>query len=258
MKVYDVLNAMEKIAPFELCAGWDNSGFLVGDGNAEVVKAYVCLDVVHETVDDAISQGCNLIIAHHPVIFGGIKRITNNDFTGSLLLKLISNGMNVIAAHTNFDSCEIGVNFVLAKAVGLSNVEKMNDDPDNPSYIGNFETALSGAELATKIKRVLGLDVVRAAGLDLAGEYKKIAVCGGAGADLWLDALQSGADALITADGKHHVGLEAAAAGIAVFDGNHFHTENLSMKYLERYLNDIIPEMETVLSEIDTCPWKNY
>ena len=96
MKVYDVMAAMEKIAPMELCAAWDNSGFLVGDGNAEVNKAYVCLDVTPETVADAIRQGCNLIVAHHPVIFGGVKRITNDDFIGSLLLKLIGSGVNVI------------------------------------------------------------------------------------------------------------------------------------------------------------------
>ena len=258
MKVFDVMEAMEKIAPLELCASWDNSGFLVGDGNAEVSKIYVCLDVVHETVDDAISRGCNLIVAHHPVIFGGVKRITNNDFVGSLLLKLISNQMNVIAAHTNFDSSEIGVNYVLSKAIGLGNVERMTDDPDNPCFIGSYDIPISGGELAAKIKRVLGLDVIRAAGLDLDKQYQRVAVCGGAGTDFWLDALRCGADALLSADGKHHIGLEAAAAGIAVFDGVHFHTENLSMKYLERYLNDILPEMETVLSDIDTCPWKNY
>ncbi|MGI5825278.1 MAG: Nif3-like dinuclear metal center hexameric protein [Bacillota bacterium] len=258
MKVYDVVKAVEKIAPPELCAAWDNSGFLVGDENADVQKAYICLDVVHSTVDDAVKNGCNLIVAHHPVLFSGIKKITADDPTGSVLLKLIGNKINVVAAHTNFDSSEMGVNYVLATAMGLSSIKKMNDEPDNPSYIGSFDNCLTGWELAEKIKSVLGINIVRAAGLDLQKKYKTVAVCGGSGTDLWSSALQAGAEALISADGKHHVGLEAEAAGIAVFDGGHFHTENISMKYLERYLNDILPDLPTVLSKIDTCPWKNY
>lgn len=258
MKVYDVINAIEKIAPFELCAEWDNSGFLVGNENDEVKKAYICLDVVHSTIDDAISQGCNLIIAHHPIIFSGVKKITQKDFTGSLLLKLIANQINLIAAHTNFDSSEIGVNYVLAKELGLEGIKKINDDVNNPSYIGFWENPLSGEEVVDKIKTVLGLNTVCAAGLNLKKMYRNIAVCGGAGTDLWQPALEAGADVLVSADGKHHIGLEAAAAGIAVFDGGHFYTENPAMKYMERYLNDILPEMETVLSDIDTSPWKNY
>ena len=237
MKIFEVKKAVAEIAPWELAAGWDNSGFLIGDENADVKKIYVCLDVVHDTVDDSIKHGCNLIVAHHPVIFSGIKRITNADFTGSLVLKLIANGINVIAAHTNFDSSEMGVNYVLAKELGLINIEKMTDDPDNPCFIGNF---------------------VKAAGLDLQKKYQNIAVCGGAGTDLWPSALQCGAEVLISADGKHHVGLEAAYAGIAVFDGGHFHTENLSMKYLESYLKDKLPGLEIVLSDLDNCPWKIY
>lgn len=258
MKVYDVVAAMEQIAPMELCADWDNSGFLVGDGNAEVNKAYVCLDVTPDTVDDAICQGCNLIVAHHPVIFGGVKRITNDDFVGNLLLKLIGSGVNVIAAHTNFDNAERGVNYVLATALGLQNIKKICESNDNPSYIGELSAAVSGRELADIIKKALHISVVRGAGLDTEKEYRTIAVCGGAGADLWADAVSAGADALISGDGKHHVGLEAAASGIAVFDGNHFHTENLAMAYLEKYLNQLLPAMPTVLSQIDTCPWHNY
>lgn len=258
MKVYDVLAAMEKIAPFELCADWDNSGLLVGDGNAEVTKTYVCLDVTPETAEDAISRGCNLIVAHHPVIFGGVKRITNNDFIGRLLLQLIGNGVNVIAAHTNFDNAGRGVNYVLANALGLQDIRKLSEGNDNPSYIGELPKAVSGRELADMIKKALCLDVVRAAGLDTEKEYRTVAVCGGAGADLWADAMAAGADVLISGDGKHHVGLESAAAGIAVFDGNHFHTENLAMAYLEKYLNEMLPSMPTVLSDINTCPWQNY
>ena len=258
MKVCEVIEAMGKIAPWNLAAGWDNSGFLLGDKNAEVTKAYICLDVVHKTVDDAVKQGCNLIVAHHPIIFSGVKRVTSDDLTGSLILKLAVNGINVIAAHTNFDSAETGVNYILAKAIGLTDVKKMTEDPDNPCFIGNFPKLIKGKDLAEKIKSALGIAVVRAAGLDLRREYKTAAVCGGAGTDLWQSALTCGAEVLVSADGKHHVGLEAEYGGIAVFDGGHFHTENLSMKYLRQYLQDILPDLPTVLSDIDTCPWKNY
>lgn len=258
MKVYDVLAAMEQIAPSELCADWDNSGLLVGDGNAEVIKTYVCLDVTPQTAEDAVRRGCNLIVAHHPIIFSGVKRITSADFTGRLLLQLISGGVNVIAAHTNYDNAERGVNYVLAEALGLQDIRSMSESNDNPSYIGRLAQAVSGRELAEIIKRALHIELVRAAGLQTEQKYQTIAVCGGAGVDLWNEALQAGADALLSADGKHHVGLEAAASGIAVFDGNHFHTENLAMAYLEKYLNEMLPAMPTELSDIDTCPWQNY
>lgn len=258
MKVSEVIKAMEQIAPSELCAEWDNSGFLVGDAEAEVTKAYVCLDVAPATVKDAVQKGCNLIVAHHPIIFSGVKRITKEDFTGALLLRLIADGVQVLAAHTNFDSAEKGVNYVLASALGLENIRKMTEDSGNPSYIGVLKEPLTGEALTGKVKEVLGISLVRAAGLRLEKNYRTIAVCGGAGADLWQSARQAGAEALVTADGKHHTGLEAEAAGMAVFDGGHFYTENLAMDFLETYLRELLPDLEIVRSELDTNPWKIY
>ncbi len=98
---------------------YDNAGFLIGDGNTEINGVLVALDVTDAVVDEAIAKGFNVIVSHHPIIFGGIKRITTSNPTGQLITKLIKNNIAVYAAHTNLDNLQCGVNGILAEKIGL-------------------------------------------------------------------------------------------------------------------------------------------
>lgn len=100
---------------------YDNAGFLVGDMERETTGVLVTLDITESVVDEAIANNLNLIVSHHPLIFGGIKRITTNDITGRMVTKLITNGISVYSAHTNLDNLDWGVNGELCQRLGLTN-----------------------------------------------------------------------------------------------------------------------------------------
>lgn len=121
MKVKDVTNYLESIAPLQLQESYDNSGWQVGDHNSELKGVLISLDVTEQVVQEAINKKCNLIVAHHPLIFGGLKKITSNFFTGNIIQKAIKNNINIYAIHTNLDNVYNGVNNKIANVIGLTN-----------------------------------------------------------------------------------------------------------------------------------------
>lgn len=123
MKIQKILKEIESFAPLGMAMSWDNVGLLIGNNQSEVSKALVCLDVDDKALDAAIALGAELIVSHHPVIFGSINKITN-----PLLLKLIQHKIAVICLHTNLDVAPGGVNHVLAKTLGLNVIEDLSQD----------------------------------------------------------------------------------------------------------------------------------
>ena len=121
MKVKDVTNYLESIAPLQLQEDYDNSGLIIGNGDDKVEGALVCLDVTEEVIREAISLGCNLIIAHHPLIFSGIRKINTNNYPSSCVVLAIKNNLNIYAIHTNLDNVPKGVNGKIADLLQLSN-----------------------------------------------------------------------------------------------------------------------------------------
>jgi len=119
MKVKDVTNYLESIAPLSLQESYDNSGLLVGDMEDEVSAVLVSLDITNEIIEEAIANKCNLIVAHHPIIFSGIKRLTKNDTVSDILIKAVKNNINLYAIHTNLDNVVNGVNGKIADLIGL-------------------------------------------------------------------------------------------------------------------------------------------
>ena len=122
MKIKEIVSALEQFAPLPLQDGFDNAGLQIGLTDAEVTGALLCLDVTEVILDEAISLGFNLIIAHHPLIFKGYKSITGKDYVERCILKAIKNDLVIYAAHTNLDNAPEGVNFKIAEKIGLKNV----------------------------------------------------------------------------------------------------------------------------------------
>ena len=125
--VYEIDRFINDLAPFHTAMGFDNVGTLVGDKNAPVTKALVALDVTKSVVEEAAAMGAELIISHHPVIFAPLKRLSAD----SVPYMLAAKGISVISAHTNYDFAAEGVNFCLAKALGLQNIEGFAPDQDS-------------------------------------------------------------------------------------------------------------------------------
>ena len=119
MKVREITEILESIAPKILQETYDNCGLLVGDLNAEVSKALICLDVTENVIREAIEKKCELIISHHPIIFHSLKKITLDNSIGRMLIEAIKNNISIYAAHTNFDNIKNGVNNIFANKLGL-------------------------------------------------------------------------------------------------------------------------------------------
>ncbi len=123
MRIKDILQTIEQVAPLPLQESYDNSGVQVGDVNVEAKGALLCIDVTENVVEEAISLGCNLIISHHPLAFRPFKSMTGKNYVERCMIKAIQNDLVIYAAHTNLDNARDGVNFHLANMLELQHVK---------------------------------------------------------------------------------------------------------------------------------------
>lgn len=217
--VTDILNFLKSEYPLENACDFDNVGLLVGDGESIVSKAVVCLDCDINAVKYAKSVNAELIVTHHPVIFGGIKNV----LSGSVVYELVKSGISVISMHTNLDIAKGGVTERLCEAIGLKNVE--NFVAHDGFLIRSADCNISNADkLAERIKTILGTSVRYA---DSGRVVNRVLVCSGSGGDFLQDALDNNYDALIAADIKHNVFIDALNSGVTVFDVGHYQSENV-------------------------------
>jgi dinuclear metal center YbgI/SA1388 family protein len=119
MLIKDISNCIESFAPLSLQEDYDNSGLLIGNPEKEIHRAIICIDVTEQILEEAISSQCDLIIAHHPLIFRGIKKLTGQTSTERIVECCILNGIAVYAAHTNLDNTAEGVNSMISQRIGL-------------------------------------------------------------------------------------------------------------------------------------------
>lgn len=134
VKCRDIISIIDNMAPPYLASKWDNVGLLVGDEDALISSVLVTLDVNNNVIDEAIEQGINLIITHHPFIFSPIKSVNVKNFKERMIHKIISNNINIFSAHTNLDAAQYGINDFLAQKLGLSNVSVLEKTYENKMY----------------------------------------------------------------------------------------------------------------------------
>ena len=241
--VKDIFEFINSIAPFEKQCEWDNSGLIVGNGNDEISKIGVVLDITNDAIKYASENGINLIISHHPVIFGGIKSVLSDDPT----YLLVRNGISAICAHTSLDIAKGGVNDALADALGFKNAVPLSESGETEMVRVAETSPVSGKELAKLCADKLSASVSIA---DSGKTIRKVALCGGAGADFMHDAMKSGCDALITGEAKHHEFLEAKAIGISLITAGHFETENPVVSVLaDKIRSNFDSEVEIIPQE---------
>lgn len=120
MQIKDITNYLESLAPLSSQESYDNSGFITGDKNATLTNALITLDCIEATIDEAIEKGCNLIIAHHPIVFKGLKQITGKTYIERTVIKAIKNDIAIYACHTNLDNYKGGVNKKIGDLLGIS------------------------------------------------------------------------------------------------------------------------------------------
>jgi dinuclear metal center YbgI/SA1388 family protein len=121
MKLKEITDYLEHLFPLNLQESYDNSGLLIGDINMELRSVLICLDSTEEIVDEAIRKGANLIVAHHPIIFSGLKSLTEKNYVERVVIRCIQNNIALYAIHTNLDNHQQGVNAEIAERIGLKN-----------------------------------------------------------------------------------------------------------------------------------------
>lgn len=223
MKVGQIYKILDEIAPFELQESWDNSGLLVGSFDDEISKIYLSLDIDDKMLDELSPN--SLIIAHHPLIFKGLKQINPSLYPGKLIYKMIKKNISLIAMHTNYDLSVLNEYFV-REILGFEISKK-----DGFLIYSDMNTSFD--ELVNLVKSRLNLPNLRTS--KAKDEIKRIAVCTGSGGDLIRDV---NADCFLTGDLKYHQALEAIENGLNLIDINHYESERYFGESLIKYLQN--------------------
>ena len=264
VKIKEVIDALERFAPLPLQESYDNAGLQVGLTEAEVSGALLCLDVTEKVVNEAIGRGCNLIVAHHPLIFHKLAQITDADYVQRTVFKAVKNDVVIVAMHTNLDSAVGGVNYKIAEKLGLGNIRLLGRarqaaDPQTgelvtggDGVIGEFETPLAADDLILLLKDRFDVECVQANEL-LRREIRSVALCGGSGSFLLHDAVAAGADAFVTGEMSYHefFGHEQEIQLCAI---GHYQSEQYTAEVLRDVIRRDCPGVECRLSEINTNP----
>lgn len=119
MKVKELIKLLEQWAPKAYAEDYDNVGLLTGHPDAEITGVLCSLDCIEAVVEEAINKKCNVIVAHHPILFKGLKKITGSNYVERTIVKAIKNDICIYAIHTNLDSISDGVNAVIGKKLGI-------------------------------------------------------------------------------------------------------------------------------------------
>lgn len=364
MTIKELTDYLEKIAPLNYQEDYDNCGLIVGDANAEITNVLVSLDVTLEVIEEAIAKKCNMIIAHHPLIFRGLKKLNGKNYIEKSVIKAIKNDIAIYAIHTNLDNITNGVNFKIAEKLNLQDVSILKPKSDTlmkltvfcplentpklqnalyaagageignysncsfksagigsfkpnsaavpvigqnnkyeeveenrlevvfPSFlkgkileamrknhmyeevayylhkienhnqdvgsgaVGTLPEAMNPNDFLAYLKEAMNLKVIRFTETK-AEKIKKVAVCGGVGSFLLLDAKYAGADAFVTADYKYHEFFDAENQ-IMIADIGHFESEVYTKDLIVEIISKKFTNFASYLSEIDTNPIKYY
>ena len=238
-KVSKIIEKIENFAPSSLAADWDNSGWQIYLGNAEVKKTLLAISPDINVINQAIEKNCGLIISHHPLLFEKINRINSGNIYDMAIIKAIQHNIPIYSAHTNLDVTKNGIADKLAGLFELKNLETFEDFV----RIGELEKEENFANFLVKLKNVLNinkLSLINPANME---RIKRIAVCPGSGGDL-IEKL-SGIDLYITSDIKYHSALKAS--DMIVVDAGHLETERIILPVLRDLLLEF--DLEILIAE---------
>jgi len=220
-----------EIAPYELAEEWDNVGLLLGRAGNAVTRVLTALDLTDSVIAEAKALGAQAIVTHHPIMMDARRRLTDSDREGRLMLALAENGIAHIAAHTNFDSAGGGVNDTLMALMGAKDVKG-----EGCLRVGTLEEGVTFDQLCERAKKKLHAAVRAYGAPDTV--VTKLGCCSGAGGGFFFEAKALGADCFITGEIKHHIALEAMAAGVCVIEAGHFETENPACEVMANALQN--------------------
>lgn len=249
MTAEELIQELENLSPPAFAEKWDNSGLLCGRKKKEIRKILLAVDATDEVVEEAVLAEVDMLITHHPLIFPNVSGITEDDFIGRRLLKLIQADVCCYAMHTNFDV--MGMADEAADKIGMTQREVLMVTYEDAiskegiGRVGKLAQEITLAECAELVKEAFLLDNVRVYG-DLESKVRMVAVSPGSGKKMSQYALAAEAQVLITGDIDHHEGIDSVAQGLAIIDAGHYGIEKIFVSYMKEFILHKMPEVAVI------------
>ena len=261
MTIATITDYLASIAPVHLQESYDNAGLIVGDPRTEVTGVLTSLDCTEDIVAEARARGCNLVVAHHPIVFRGLKRFNGADYVERTVIKAIKEDVAIYAIHTNLDNVRHrGVNERIAQRLGLTELRllgpKNDDGTVGSGMVGELATPLAAADFLAHLKDRMRATVVKHTA-PLAQPVRTVALCGGAGGFLLRQAKAAGAQAFVTSDYKYHEFFDADG-DIMICDIGHYESEQFTTQLLAELLQEKFPTFAVLCTELVTNPVRYF
>ncbi len=261
-KLYELIEHLEQIAPRHLQEAYDNSGLIVGHLEMEVKGVIVCLDSTEEVIEEAIAKECNVVVAHHPIVFSGLKQFTGANYIQRTIIKAIKHDIAIYSIHTNLDNVQAqGVNERIAMTLGLQQCEilspKFPDQLDiGAGMIGTLTEPMAKEPFLAFVKRQMKTDCIKYTRW-IKENVSRVAICGGSGSFLLEQAKDKNCDVFITSDFKYHQFFDADEK-IVILDIGHYETEQFTIDLLVEIITDKFSNFAAHYTKVCTNPVKYY
>jgi len=245
MTANDIYMFLEQIAPFKYQESYDNSGFLIGDKDAEITGVCLCLDITLDVINEAASKNANLIVSHHPVIFKAVSSIKAQ----TPVHEMIKNNISAICAHTNFDVAVMSdiMLDLLDFPHGGEVIEATSPDGAGSGKITDLKQDITPEELACKCKESFKCPALRY--FDGGKPIRRAGVCSGAGGSVFDLAVSKNCDAFITGEVKHSHWIDAENNGVTLIEAGHYYTERPFCDFLLKRMNENFPSLCIFIAE---------
>ncbi|WP_116127707.1 Nif3-like dinuclear metal center hexameric protein [Lewinella sp. IMCC34183] len=259
--IQQLIDYLETIAPPHLQESYDNAGLIVGDPSWEVTGVLTSLDCTEAIINEAVERGCNVVVAHHPIVFRGLKQLNGTNYVERTVIQAIKRDIAIYAIHTNLDNVRVnGVNERIAEQLGLRDLRllrsKNEEGTVGSGMVGELPEPVSENEFLSLLRERMQAEVVRHTPL-LGGEVSTVAVAGGAGGFLLPDAKAAGAQVFVTADYKYHEFFDADGS-IVICDIGHYESEQFTTQLLAELLTKEFTTFAVLSTERNTNPVRYY
>lgn len=254
MKVRDIVNVIEQLAPPAIQDEWDNSGLQVGFPCSDVSKVLVCLDVTESVVAEAAGMGCGMIVSHHPLIFKALSQVGDSTYQQRCVVEALAKGIAIYSAHTSLDNAPGGVNHKMAELIGLKDLKwllpKAGADAGS-GLVGTLPQPESDREFLKRLQTVFNVECLRHS--ECSGRaVRTVALCGGAGAFLMREAIRKGADCFVTGEFHYHDYFEND--GMLLAELGHYQSEASTIDLICQHLSASCPGLAIVRTSLNTNP----
>ena len=253
MKIKEVAEALERFAPLPLQEDYDNAGLQIGLTEVEASGALLCLDVTEAVIEEAAAKGCNLIVAHHPLLFRGLKQVSDTTQVERCVRLAIQRDIAIYAAHTNLDNARGGVNYEIAERLGLHDVDFLRPEGEGGSgLIGHLAIPEDPYSFLKRAKDTFAALCLKH-NQGPARPVQTIAVCGGSGDFLLSDAIAAGADAFVTGEMHYHDYFDhEQEIQIAVI--GHYQSEQFTNEIFKTIIAERCEGVKCFLTQTNTNP----